>query len=60
MFTPPARIARAVERAAQLRATGMGYVEIARQLNRPVSTVVNWPWRYRDYWNQLIAPASRR
>jgi Homeodomain-like domain len=52
---PPKRIARAIERAAQLRATGMGYLEIARELGRPVNTVRNWSYTYRDHWNQLMA-----
>jgi|RhiMethySRZTD1v2_1073278.scaffolds.fasta_scaffold1006570_2 hypothetical protein len=56
---PPEKLARAVDRAARLRATGVGWHEIAQELGRPVGTVRHWPFAYREHWDQLMAMYQR-
>jgi hypothetical protein len=59
MQTPPLQLVGLVARAAELRAAGQSWEQVARAVQRGVDTVKKWPSRYADYWNQLLAEARR-
>jgi hypothetical protein len=59
MQTPPLQLVGLVARAAELRAAGQSWEQVARAVQRGLDTVKKWPSRYADYWNQLLAEARR-
>jgi hypothetical protein len=59
ILLPPKKIFRLVEQAAELRAAGKSWVQVARGIGRPYQTVSKWPLIYRDFWDRVFAHASR-
>jgi hypothetical protein len=55
-------MARTIEdelrRAAQLRAEGIGWDGIARELKRSKSRVSTWPQEYPEFWQAALAKAE--
>jgi hypothetical protein len=58
MHTPPEKIVRLVERAAELRAAGHTWEQIAKKLRRSLA-IRGWRRRYPEFWNRAIADARR-
>jgi hypothetical protein len=49
-----------LEKAADLRAAGLGWDKIAGAVHREASEVESWPVLYRDLWDPLFLAANRR
>lgn len=59
MSIPPPKLVYFVERAAELRAQGLSWDQVAQKLGRRVRTVHDWRYRYRAFWDQAIALARQ-
>ncbi len=59
MSMPPANLVYLVERAAELKAQGHSWEQVAEKLGHPKKTIEKWKARYRAFWDQAIAIARR-
>jgi hypothetical protein len=59
MHTPPTTIVRAVETAAEMRAAGYSWAQIAATVRRSKETIRQWPRRYPAVWNRAAAETRR-
>lgn len=59
MNTPPKKLLRHVERAAELRVSGLSWQQVAQKMRRKVNTVRQWTSRYPEHWKQLIERARQ-
>jgi hypothetical protein len=57
--TPSKNMLRVLDRAAELRATGHTWEQIARKIRRPFSTLADWRRSYPAMWEEAIAKARR-
>jgi hypothetical protein len=54
-----AGLARLLARAAELRAGGTSWEQVALTLGRSVATCRGWPHKYADLWRRVYATAVR-
>lgn len=54
-----ADLARLLARAAELRASGASWNNVAVALGRSAATCRRWPQKYPDLWRQAFATAAR-
>jgi hypothetical protein len=54
---PPKRMLRAVLRAAELRAQGFAWAEVARFVKAKLDTVRRWPEQFPEFWAENLATA---
>src|SRR5690242_8821686 len=54
------RIESVLKQAAELRAVGHPWEEVAQKLHRKVKTCLNWPSAYPSLWKTLYRAAQER
>jgi hypothetical protein len=59
MLIPRRRYLQLVKHAAELKAQGSSWEQVAEKLGRPVKTIQDWRYRYREFWEQAIACARQ-
>ncbi|MSR53759.1 MAG: hypothetical protein EXS09_10785 [Gemmataceae bacterium] len=59
MNTPPKRLQRPVERAAELRVSGLSWPQVAQKMCRNVKTIQEWQRYYPEHWKQLVETARQ-
>lgn len=59
MNSTRAEVARLLARAAEMRAGGTSWENVAATLGRTVATCRGWPHKYADLWGRAYAAAVR-
>ena len=60
MSTPTAEVARLLADAAELKAGGASWEQVAARVGRRPATCRRWPVLYPDEWQRLLRSAERR